>query len=113
MVSEDRVKAFAMNREYSDIRRCALAFGDRSERIYYLGFVDGRTYGQKGVLPMPGNVTGPFMCGRTPPDYKYCPTCVFAEGKSLLSTCMMYPGTSIKPKVVDEGGPCKWYLKME
>ena len=82
MVSEDRVKAFAMNREYSDIRRCALAFGDRSERIYYLGFVDGRTYG-------------------------------FAEGKSLLSTCMMYPGTSIKPKVVDEGGPCKWYLKME
>ena len=54
------MKAFAMNREYSDIRRCALAFGDRSERIYYLGFVDGRTYGQKGVLPMPGNVTGPL-----------------------------------------------------
>ena len=65
------------------------------------------------MMPMPGNVTGPFMCGCTPPDYKYCPTCVFAEGKSLLSTCMMYPGTSIKPKVVDEGGPCKWYLKME
>lgn len=33
---------------------------------------------------MPGNVTGPFMCGCTPPDYKYCPTCVFAEGKPLL-----------------------------
>ena len=41
---------------------------------------------------MPGNVTGPFMCGCTPPNYKYCPTCVFAEGKPLLGICMMYPG---------------------
>ena len=62
---------------------------------------------------MPGNVTGPFMCGCTLPDYKYCPTCAFAEGKPLLSTCMMYPGTSMKPKEVDEGGPCEWYLKAE
>ncbi len=55
---------------------------------------------------MPGNVTGPFMCGCTPPDYTYCPTCVFAEGKPLLGVCMMYPGgMAMKPNHVYEGGP--------
>ena len=63
---------------------------------------------------MPGNVTGPFMCGCTPPNYKYCPTCVFAEGKPLLGICMMYlGGIEGKPNHVYEGGPCEWYLKAE
>lgn len=63
---------------------------------------------------MPGNVTGPFMCGCTPPDYKYCPTCVFAEGKPLLGICMMYPGgMAMEPNHVYEGGPCEWYMKAE
>lgn len=70
---------------------------------------------------MLGNVAGPFMCGGTPPNYKYCPTCykycptcVFAEGKPLLGTCMMYPGGMLlKPNHVYDGKPCKWYQKIE
>lgn len=65
------------------------------------------------VLPMPGNVTGPFMCGCTQPDYKYCPTCLLSEGKPLISTCLVYPDPYGKPKEIDEGGPCQWYMKAE
>ena len=66
------------------------------------------------MMAMPGNVTGPFMCGGTPPKYKYCPTCVFAEGKPLLGTCMMYPGGALlKPNHVYKGKPCAWYQKIE
>ncbi|WP_419029768.1 hypothetical protein, partial [Megasphaera massiliensis] len=66
------------------------------------------------MMPMPGNVTGPFMCGGTPPNYKYCPTCVFAEGKPLLGTCMMYPGGMLlKPNHVYNGKPCGWYQKID
>ena len=51
---------------------------------------------------MPGNVTGPFMCGCTQPDYKYCPTCLLSEGKPLISTCLVYPDPYGKPKEIDE-----------
>ena len=44
---------------------------------------------------MPGNVTGPFMCGGTPPKYKYCPTCVFAEGKTLIGDLHDVSGRSV------------------
>lgn len=49
-----------MNRAYSDVRRCALAFGARSERIYCLCFVNGKGLWTERSAAYAGKCDGTF-----------------------------------------------------